>query len=123
MVRAIAIGLGGLTLASVFALLAWDVTPGSFPGSAHLLLGAIPLALIAVSYLVYQLAVRPSRAELLRAAILALAFLCWAENQLLGDGSLATLFNDLAIALFVFDVLLTMLGWPSDSKTQAGELL
>jgi len=122
MVRAPALVLGVVTLASVVLLLAWDVTPKSFPDSAHLVLGAIPLALIAVSYLVYQLYVRPRQADLIRAIILALAFLCWAENQLLGDGRLATLFNDLAIALFVFDVFLTMTGWPSE-KGEPAELL
>ena len=45
----------------------------------------------------------PSRAKLLRAIILALAFPCWAENQLLGDGRVSVLFDDLAIGLFVFD--------------------
>src|SRR5579862_7573303 len=122
MFRAIALVLGVVTLASVVLLLAWDVTPKSFPDSAHLVLGAIPLALIAISYLVYQLYVRPRQADLIRAIILALAFLCWAENQLLGDGRLATLFNDLAIALFVFDVFLTMTGWPSE-KGEPAELL
>src|SRR5579862_4700532 len=79
MVRAPALVLGVVTLASVVLLLAWDVTPKSFPDSAHLVLGAIPLALIAVSYLVYQLYVRPRQADLIRAIILGLAFLCWAE--------------------------------------------
>ncbi|HLG71339.1 MAG TPA: hypothetical protein VK009_13010 [Chloroflexota bacterium] len=109
-------------MASVVLLLVWDLTPESFPDSAHLVFGAIPLALIAASYLIYQAHVRPSRAHLVRAIILALAFLCWAENQLLGDGRLSTLFNDLAIGLFVFDVFLTMVGWPSEQE-QNPELL
>ncbi|MDE3074951.1 MAG: hypothetical protein KGJ86_05935, partial [Chloroflexota bacterium] len=112
--RGIAIGLGCVTIASVVLLLAWDASPNSFPNSAHLVLGTIPLALVALSYLIYQAHARPSRAHLARALILALAFLCWAENQLLGGGRLSTLFNDLAIGLFVFDVFLTMVGWPSE---------
>ncbi len=120
--RGLAVGLGAVTMASVVLLLAWDLTPERFPESAHLVLGAIPLALIAVSYLLYQGHARPSRGHLLRAIILALAFLCWAENQLLGDGRLSTLFNDLAIGLFVFDVFLTMVGWPADAGP-AAELL
>ena len=112
--RGLAVSLGVVTMASVVLLLVWDLKPESFPDSAHLVLGAIPLALIAVSYLLYQAHTRPSQAHLLRAIILALAFLCWAENQWLGDGRLATLFNDLAIGLFVFDVFLTMIGWPTE---------
>ena len=122
LMKAIAVILGAVTLVSAILLLGWDIAPQSFPDSAHLVLGAIPLALIAVSYLFYQGHVRPSRAHLIRAIILALAFLCWAENQLLGDGRLSTLFNDLAIALFVFDVFLTMVGWAADTGP-AAELL
>src|SRR5579883_2100310 len=120
--KRVAVGLGAVTLASVVLLLSLDATPASFPGSAHLVLGTIPLALIAVSYLLYQAYVRPSRAQLVRAVILALAFLCWAENQRLGDGPLSTLFNDIAIGLFVFDVFLTMVGWPEENGKPA-ELL
>src|SRR5581483_6993677 len=105
--RGLAVALGALTLVSVIVLLVWDATPASFPASAHLILGAVPLALIAVSYLLYQVDLRPSRGQLVRALILALAFVCWAENQFLGDGRLSTLFNDLAIGLFVLDVFFT----------------
>lgn len=120
--RYLAVVLGAATMASVALLLAWDVNPNSFPASAHLVLGAIPLALIALSYSIYQVHLRPPRAHLVRAIILALAFLCWAENQLLGDGRLATLFNDLAIALFVVDVFLTMVGWPLEQDGSPGLL-
>jgi len=114
--KRIAIVLGAVSLASAILLLGWDVAPERFPASAHLVLGAIPLALIAASYLAYQAHARPSRAGLLRAIVLAAAFLCWAENQLLGEGRLSTLFNDLAIGLFVLDVFLTLTDWPKDSE-------
>ena len=116
--KGIAVGIGTLTMASVIVLLMWDGIPERFPASAHLVLGAVPLALIAVAYLVYQVHIRASRARLVRAVILAFAFMCWAENQLLGDGRLATLFNDLAIGLFVFDVFLTMVGWPKEKGAE-----
>jgi len=122
MSRFIALVLGALTMAGVALLLAWDVKPDSFPASAHLVLGAIPLALIALSYSIYQIHMCPPRAHVLRAIILAVAFLCWAENQLLGDGRFATLFNDLAIALFVVDVFLTMVGWPLEQDGSPGLL-
>jgi len=117
-VKALAVGLGVVTLGTVGLLLVWDATPTSFPAAAHVVLGATSLGLIALSYLIYQLHVRPSRGRLARAIILALAFLCWAANQALGAGRLSTLFNDLAIGLFVFDVLLTMAGWPTDTDAR-----
>jgi hypothetical protein len=60
-----------------------------------------------------QFAQRASPGEFAKAALLAIAFLFWAANQFWPDFALATLFNDIAIALFVVDVLLTMMHWPS----------
>ena len=117
LMRALPLGLGGLTLLSVALLLAWDALPETFPEKAHLVLGAAPLALIAVTYLAYQILVaRASAPRLFRAILLAMAFLFWAANQALGEAPLATLMNDLAIALFVIDVLLTMAVWPADKS-------
>jgi hypothetical protein len=110
--------LGVLTLVSVVALLAWDVSPGLFAGNAHSLLGALPLALIAVAYLLYQTVRRPERAELFRAVVLAVAFLFWAANQFWPESPRATLYNDLAIALFVLDVFFTLIGWPESSPEE-----
>ncbi|MBV9272781.1 MAG: hypothetical protein JO333_02715 [Verrucomicrobia bacterium] len=42
--------------------------------------------------------------------MLSVAFLFWAANQPWPDLSQATLFNDIAIALFVLDVFLVMVG-------------
>ncbi|HEU0167601.1 MAG TPA: hypothetical protein VFS62_07475 [Chloroflexota bacterium] len=114
--RALGLAVAVLSLASLVPLLVWDTRPGTFPGGAHLALGAAPLALIAVAYLIYQRYLRARAGQVLRAAILALAFLCWAANQALGDGPTATLMNDLAITLFVVDVALTMTNWPKPTK-------
>jgi len=73
-------------------------------------LGALPLALIAFAYLAQQAVCCQSRKDLVRAILLAVAFLFWAANQLWPDLPQATLFNDIAIALFVLDVFLTMIG-------------
>src|SRR5215469_7744193 len=89
---------GQLTLVSVLLLVAWDDYPRAFPARA--------LALIAVTYLLYQAVRRPRPAELLKAMLLAAAFLLWAANQFRPLASAATLCNDLAIALFVLDVFL-----------------
>ena len=111
--RAAPLVLGATALATLAALLAWDAFPSLFAPGAHDVLGALPLALIALSYLAYQLVRRPDPLELLKAIMLALAFLFWAANQLWPELPQATLFNDIAIALFVLDVFLVIIGWPS----------
>ena len=111
--------LGQLTLVSVLMLIAWDAYPRAFPARAHDLLGALPLALIAVTYLLYQAVRRPGPAEFLKAILLAAAFLLWAANQFWPKAPVATLFNDLAIALFVLDVFLVVAGWPATAPRES----
>jgi hypothetical protein len=111
--------LGAITMASVGVLLVWDAAPRLFPARAHDFLGAFPLAMIAIAYLVYQAAHRPARMEFVKAILLAVAFLFWAANQLWPDLREATLFNDIAIALFVLDVFLVIVGWPASSPDEA----
>jgi hypothetical protein len=90
-----------------------------FPARAHDFLASFPLALIALAYMVYQSAHRPARLEVVKAAMLAVAFLFWAANQLWPDLRQATLFNDVAIALFVLDVFLVIIGWPGTSPDES----
>ena len=111
--RAIPLVLGVVTLISVGLLLAWHVNPKFFPAKAHNFLATFPLAMIAIAYLLYQGARRPAAKEFVKAMMLAVAFLFWAANQLWSDLPQATLFNDIAIALFVLDVFLVMTGWPT----------
>lgn len=117
--RTLPLMLGVITLASVVVLFVWDAFPRLFPAKAHNFLGAFPLAMIAFAYLVYQTAHRPARMEVVKAIMLAVAFLFWAANQLWPDLSQATLFNDVAIALFVLDVFLVMVGWPATSPDES----
>jgi len=117
--RILPVILGVITLASIVVLFAWDAFPRLFPAKAHSLLAAFPLAMIALAYLVYQTAHRPARMEVVKAVMLAVAFLFWAANQLWPDLSQATLFNDVAIALFVLDVFLVMVGWPATSPDES----
>lgn len=117
--RAVPVALGMGTLIAVGVLFAWDAFPTYFPAGAHDFLASFPLALIALAYLVYQAAHRPPLRELLKAVMLAVAFLFWAANQLWPDLREATLFNDLAIALFVLDVFLVIIGWPATSPDQS----
>jgi peptidoglycan/LPS O-acetylase OafA/YrhL len=117
--RAFPVILGVVTLASVVLLLAWDAFPPFFPPRAHDVLAAFPLAMIAFAYIVYQSARRPARMEFAKAILLAVAFLFWAANQLWPDLRQATLFNDIAIALFVLDVFLVIVGWPASSPDES----
>lgn len=110
--RLLSIILGAVTLAGLAALLTWDIFPGLFPAGSHAILAAFPLAAIALAYLVCQIAQRPAPIEFLKAIMLALAFLFWAANQFWPNSSQATLFNDIAIALFVLDVFLVIVGKP-----------
>ena len=75
--------------------------------------------MIAFAYIVYQSAYRPVRMEFVKAIMLAVAFLFWAANQLWPNLRQATLFNDVAIALFVLDVFLVMVGWPATSPDES----
>jgi uncharacterized membrane protein len=111
--------LGAVTLAGVAVLLSWDATPNRFPAGSHEILAAFSLAMIALAYLVYQIAHRPPAMEFLKAIMLAVAFLFWAANQFWPGLPQATLFNDIAIALFVLDVFLVIVGWPKSSPDSA----
>jgi hypothetical protein len=117
--RALPVILGIVSLASVVLLLVWDAVPKLFPARAHDVLGAFPLAMIAFAYLAYQAAHRPSPMEVLKAVLLAIAFLFWAANQLWPEIPQSTLFNDIAIGLFVLDVFLVMIGWPGSSPDES----
>jgi len=117
--RALPVLLGVISLASVAILFAWDALPRLFPAGAHNVLGAFPLAMIAFAYLFYQSAHRPTPMEVVKAVLLAIAFLFWAANQLWPDLPQAMLFNDIAIGLFVLDVFLVMIGWPATSPDES----
>src|ERR1039457_5137511 len=116
--RALPVIIGVGTLVAVGVLLPWDVLPGYFPARAHDVLAAFPLATIAFASLVYQTAHRPPIRELVKAIMLAVAFMFWAANQLWPDLLQAILFNDIAIALFALDVFLVMIGWPATSPDE-----
>jgi hypothetical protein len=96
--------LGLITLAAVALLLFWDADPARFPPNAHDALSALPLALIGVAAIAHHLEQRTTLGELARRLLLASAFFCWAANQFWPRLSVATLLNDLAVALFVIDV-------------------
>ena len=114
--RLIPLSLGVATLAGVALLYAEDAAPGLFPAGSHIVFSAFPLAMIALAYVVFQLAHRRTATELAKALLVAAAFLFWAANQLWPELPAAALFNDIAIGLFVLDVFLVIAGWPAGSN-------
>lgn len=104
--------LGVLTLGAVGLLLVADLVPTWLTRQNHDRLGAMPLALIAIAYLLHQTVLRPAPKEVLKTALVAVAFLFWSANQVWPTPFAAMVFNDIAIALFVLDVFLVIIGWP-----------
>ena len=115
--------LGVVTLAAVVLLLVQDAFPRWFPAPSHEYLAAFSLAMIAIAYLIFQIAQRASIADLGKATVLGAAFLFWAANQFWPRLPAAVLFNDLAIALFVLDLFLVISGWPQapERRSAAGD--
>lgn len=113
--RAVPVLLGVITMACVALLLASDAFPWFLPAGMHGFVEATPLALIAMVYLLYQSVHRPPPREWIKAILLAAAFLFWSANQCWPNPHQATIFNDIAIALFVLDVFLVIIGWPAAS--------
>ena len=117
--RALPTGVGVLTLLTVAVLLIGDASPQLLSARAHDILAALPLVLVAIAYVLLQ-GVRGARpTDWAKALIVSLAFLFWAANQIWADRTTATLFNDVAIALFVLDVFLVLIGWPSGPRSDA----
>jgi hypothetical protein len=97
-----------VTILSSIALLVWDASPRLFPERAHDILGALPPALIAITFLAHEAARRASRPELAKGLLVAVAFLFWGANAYWPDIPATTLLNDVAVVLFVADLLITM---------------
>lgn len=102
--------LAMLALAFAAVLVIQDLTTGFLESPAHQVIPAAPLAIIAVAHLVHQAIKHPSLLETLKAIALAAAFLLWAPYQLSPTFPHVAVFNDLAIGLFVVDVVLVIVG-------------
>jgi hypothetical protein len=116
--RIVPLLIGLSTLASVVLLLAQDAAPRIFPALTHEVLAAFSLATIALAYLIFQFMRRDAPAgwgPIVKAVLLAAAFLFWAANQFWPHLPQAGLLNDIAIALFVLDVFLAIAGRPAQS--------
>ena len=111
--RLVPLILGIITLAAVALLFVEDAAPRLLPTGSHNALAAFSLAMIACAYMVFQLAHHRPLAELAKTILLAAAFLFWAANQFWPSLPQASLFNDIAIGLFVLDVFFVIAGWPA----------
>jgi hypothetical protein len=114
--RLVPLVLGIVTLAGVVLLFVEDASPRLLPAGSHEVLAAFSLAMIALAYMVFQWTHRRPVAELVKTILLAAAFLFWAANQLWPNLPQASLFNDIAIGLFVLDVFFVIAGWPAGSN-------
>jgi hypothetical protein len=117
--RLVPLALGVATLAGVVLLFVDDSAPRMFPTGSHAVLAAFSLAAIALAYLIFQLMRRDvsmGPGGIVKAVLLAAAFLFWAANQFWPNLKQAALFNDVAIGLFVLDVFLVIVGWPAEAS-------
>jgi hypothetical protein len=89
-------------------LLVADAIPGALGSESHALVSALPLALVALAYMLHQPSRRPTVGQAVKAALLCAAFLLWAAAQV--RPSLPVAVNDAAIALFVTDLALIVGG-------------
>jgi hypothetical protein len=120
--RAVSVTLAIFALAGSGILFIWEALPGRFPGTVHGFLAALPLAMIAVAYLVYQGAGQRPVREWIKTAVLVTAFLFWAANQLWPDLRQAIIFNDIAIGLFIVDVFLVIISRSPVARVESGQM-
>ena len=73
---------------------------------AHAPISAVPLLLIGLASLCFQLVSRPRLLDLCKALMVSSAFILWGIDQLLSAGGLTTMLGDVVIVLYVID-----LGW------------
>ena len=100
----------GCALLTSLVLLVLDAWTGFRESDARRIVSAAPLIAIAFACLSYHATWRPAPADLLKRVLLSAAFLVWAANQLFPDEGWAPVANDVAIALFVLDLALILLG-------------
>src|SRR5580692_4742976 len=109
---------GVVALVGVGVLLTSDAMPQRFTAETRDFLAALPLVLIAVTHVVYRAVWRGPPVEWAKTTMLAFAFLFWAANLFSSDGRLARLFNDIAIAGFVLDAFVNIIGFPPGSDRE-----
>lgn len=95
-----------LAFGSSALLLVKDTSLSLLQYLAHAPISALPLLLIGLASLVFQVVIRPTPLDLFKACIVSTAFILWGVDQLLPPGWEATTLGDIVIVLYVID-----LGW------------
>lgn len=72
-------------------------------------MGALPLILIGLSYMSFQLSVELGRSEKAKGLLLGLAFVLWGTEQLLPPSAWVTVMDSLVITIFVVDLALIII--------------
>ena len=97
------------------ALLARDLQDGAEAAQWHTAISALPLFAVGLSFLVFQLILRPGTTDLLKNLLLAATFLLWGVVQLMPQNTLSKKLGDVVIVLYVTD-----LAWMILSRAKAG---
>jgi hypothetical protein len=98
--RRLAIVLFSMALLGIALLWITDASPHLLPAFGHLQYGAMPLILIGLSYVSFQLSGRRALAERTKGLLLGLAFILWGSEQLLPPSAWVTAMDSLVIAHF-----------------------
>jgi len=88
----------------IAVLVAWDIWHRLIFTAAHPHLAALPLCLIGVSYLFFQLSIQGNRRGIMKAILLGIAFVLWGAEQLMKRGRVVTVMDEAVVAIFVIDV-------------------
>ena len=107
-VRALTVLLLALALTSSAILVGLDASGGFRHSDARRVVSALPLIAIALASLAFHATWTPEPLDLVKRVLLSAAFLFWAANQLFPSAGWAPVANDVAIALFVFDLALIL---------------
>jgi hypothetical protein len=97
-------------LLGVVALWVYDLTRHLHPTPDHQRVGAMPLILIGLSYIAFQLSSARPSAQKTQGLLLGTAFVLWGSEQLLPAGPWVTLMDTLVITIFVVDLALILSG-------------
>jgi len=95
-----------LALAGVATLWCSDIRRQFHEAATHQQLGALPLILIGLSYISFQLSGRRHIIEKIKGLLLGLAFVLWGSEQLMPPSPWVTVIDSLVITIFVVDLAL-----------------
>jgi hypothetical protein len=106
--------LGGVLFGLALLALAWlllpDLWTGFRPSLRHQQAGALALMLVGASFVCLQFSTGKRRKEILKGALLGLAFVLWGSEQFMPPGSAVTAIDSAVIAIFVVDLGLVIAG-------------